>query len=407
MKNLTLQEFLAELLPVKSPWHISNLEIDDHNQRADIMIDYYKGSQFPCQQCGRLCKVHDGHYHQWRYMDFFEYKCYLQVKIPRTKCPEHGVKVIEKTPWGRMGSHYSFSFEKVIMRFSAEMSMSAVSRELDEPDSNLWRVFRYYVDKAVAQQLDLKEVKRINVDETAHKRGHSYISVFSDMNTGNVIYVADGRKQEVFGELYGWLIDKNSHPDNIELFGMDMSKSYIAGQKAYFINSDLSFDKFHVKMALNKAVDTVRRQEVIECEQLKGTKYMWLKQEANLTEKEKQTLSQFLIEGTTKTAIGYQLKIAFDKIWQVQPKAAVHALDSWLDIAWQSGLKPIMKFVETVDNHFKGIVTAIITKTNNAKAEGLNSIIQLARSRARGFRNIQNFKAMVYFLGNNFKLSFH
>jgi transposase len=131
------------------------------------------------------------------------------------------------------------------------MSISAISRELDEPDNNLWRVFHYYINMALEHQLDLSKVRRICVDETAHKRGHSYMTIFSDYDTAQVIYVAEGRKKEVFTSLYGWLFDKNSHPDSIELFSMDMSKSYISGRKSNFMNAEVVFDRFHIKNALN------------------------------------------------------------------------------------------------------------------------------------------------------------
>lgn len=81
--------------------------------------------------------------------------------MPRTKCDTYGVRVIEKTPWGRKGSHYSYLFEAKVMHLSAEMTMSALSRYQGEPDSNLWRVFKYYINKAVSHQLDLSQVKRI------------------------------------------------------------------------------------------------------------------------------------------------------------------------------------------------------------------------------------------------------
>jgi transposase len=310
-------------------------------------------------------------------------------------------------PWGRMGIHYSFLLEEKIMRLSREMSMSAIAKEIEEPDNNLWRVFHYYISKALGSELDLSKVTRISVDETASKRGHSYVTIFSDLDTGRVVYVTEGRKKEVFKELYGWLFDKNSHPSNIEIFSMDMSKSYIAGRKAYFIMADEVFDRFHIKKALNGAIDKVRKQEVKDCEELKRTKYMWLKNEVNLTSDEKLRIQNFLVEGTSKTAIAYQVKQSFDQIWKVQKKSMEATLESWLDLAWSTALRPLESFVDMVDRHFNGVLNAIHTGITNGLAEGLNSLFQLAKSRARGFRNIDNFIAMIYFLGNDFKLSFH
>ena len=120
------------------------------------------------------------------------------------------------------------------MRLCVQMSMSAISKEINEPDCNLWRVFKYYTSKGIDETIDLETTSRIAVDETATKRGHNYVTIFTDMDSGDVILVEEGRKKDVFKKLYGWLFDKGGHPQKIELFSMDMSKSYKAGRRENF-----------------------------------------------------------------------------------------------------------------------------------------------------------------------------
>lgn len=295
----------------------------------------------------------------------------------------------------------------MIMRLAVEMSMSAVAAELGESDSTLWRVFHYYVNKALEEQQQLNATRRIGVDETANKRGHHYVTIFTDLDSGDVILVEEGRKKEVFQKLYGRLFDKGGHPSKIELFSMDMSKSYKAGSHEYFAHSEVVFDRFHIKKAVNEAVDKVRKSEVKHCEDLKKTKYMWLKNEQNLTEQQRLKLTTFLAESTLDTAIAYQMKTGFDTLWNVQPKAVEPLLQTWMQNALQSTLKPFTYLVNTLKNNYAGIVKSMQTGITNAAAEGLNSIIQMAKSRARGFRNIDNFKAMIYCLGNDFNFKFH
>jgi len=373
---------------------------------VEVFIGFERGSKFPCQVCGEMCNVHDSAAHRWRILDFIDYRCYITVKVPRTKCPDHNVLILKETPWGRMGSHYSFMFEQQIMNLCPEMSMSAMSKHLGEPDSNLWRVFKYYVDKAVHRQLDLSNVRRVAVDEKSHRRGHVYVSIFSDLDTGNVICVREGRKKEVFSEFKGWLIHKQGLPENIELFSMDMSVSYKAGRAEYFKHSVEVFDRFHVKKPLNEAVDKVRRKEVLHCEELKRTKYIWLKKPSRLTTHQEDRLNDFLRESTTLTAQAYQMKVAFDQLWEVHPYTAEQLLNNWLHIAVQSGIKPILTFVNLVKNNFGGILRSIKTGLTNALAEGINSKIQTAKARAKGFRNMDNFRAMIYFLGNDFDFNY-
>ena len=392
---------LGVLLGVKSPWVLKKINVQNHTQVIDVYIEYERGSKFECPSCGELCKVHDGNVKRIRHLDLFDYRCYLNIKVPRISCNKDGVKVVNSTPWDRRGNHYSLKFEALIMRLYKEMSASAISRELGEPDNNLWRVFNYWVDKNVIQKFDFKDIKRVCVDETAIKRGHNYISIFTDLDTGNVIFVTEGRKKEVFELFYGWLWDNGGFPGNIELFSMDMSVSYQAGQKEYFAGTEVVFDRFHIKKGMNKALNLVRLEEVKTVESLKKSKYIWLKNETKLTENQAGKLDEYLNDSTLNTTIAYQIKNKFDLLWNVQSHAIEPILEQWIEEAASACLKPINAFIKTIRNHYNGIVKSIKTGITNAVSEGLNSVMQLARSRARGYRNPDNFIKMVYYLGND------
>ncbi len=263
------------------------------------------------------------------------------------------------------------------------------------------------VNRANNEQINLQDVRRIAVDETAHKRGHNYVTIFSDLDSGDVILVIEGRKQEVFEKLYEYMLTKGGDPQKVELFSMDMSKSYKAGHQKHFAHSQVVFDRFHIKKAVNEAVDKVRKAEAKYSQELKNTKYIWLKNEQSLNDYQRQKLSEFLAESTLDTAIAYQMKTGFDTLWSVQPKAVEPLLQTWIESAIKSTLKPFENLVNTIKNNYAGIIKSMKTGITNAAAEGLNSIIQMAKSRARGFRNMDNFKAMIYCLGNNFNFHFH
>ena len=151
---------------------------------------------------------------------------------------------------------------------------------------------------------------------------------------------------------------------------------------------------------LNEAVNKVRSKEVKEMDTLKRTKYIWLKNESKLKADEKQKLNEFIKEESCLTAQAYKLKLAFDQIWKIQKYAIVPYLNQWINNVQKTNLEPLKDFVKAIENNYEGIMLSFKTGITNAIAEGINSVVQLARSRARGFRNLENFKAMVYFLGN-------
>jgi transposase len=293
------------------------------------------------------------------------------------------------------------------MQLVTYMPMSAVAQYLGEIDTTLWRIFKYYVAMGIDNHLELSQIKKVCVDETAIKRGHHYMTIFTDYDTGQVIYVVEGRKKEVFDKFYGWLFDKGGHPKNIELFSMDMSKSFKAVKREYFAHSEVVFDRFHIKKALNEAVDKVRKSEIFEFEILKNTKYLWLKNEQNLSEKEKKELDKILEMNSLNTTIAYKLKNEFDMIWSIQKNAIEPALNKWIERALNTAIKPIITFVKTLNNHWKGILNAMKILVNNGISEGINSKIQVAKSKARGYPNFENFKNMVYYIGNDSIYNFH
>jgi transposase len=407
MEIQNFNEAISSILEVDIPWVLTKIDIQPKNKVIDVFIDYLKGSRFGCVQCEELCSVHDSDFRRIRHLDLFEFQCYLNIRMPRIKCKKHGVNTIKSTKLFRQGSHYTFLLENKIMRLCREMTMSAISKEIHEPDSNLWRVFKYYTKKGIDERIDLETTTRIAVDETATKRGHSYVTIFTDMDSGDVILVEDGRKKEVFSKLFGWLFDKGGHPKNIELFSMDMSVSYKAGRRDYFANSQEVYDRFHIKKLLNEAVNEVRKKEVVEMHTLKKTKFLWLKSERKLKEKEKIQLADFIAKDSCKTAHAYKLKQSFDQLWQVQKHAIVPFLKEWIKTVMDTTLEPMKDFVKSVENNYDGIMMSFETGITNAIAEGINSVIQLARNRARGFRNLENFKAMIYFLGNSEINSIH
>ena len=396
---------LSSILEIKRPWFISELDVHKATKSVNVYINYEKGTTFKCPNCEQECKVHDSTYRVWRHLDIINYRCYLNIKIPRIRCDKHKVLVIDKIPWGRTNIHFTHLFEQEVMRLCLEMSMSAVAKYLGEIDTTMWSIFTYQIEKAKAKQLDFSELRKICVDETATKRGHNYVTIFSDGESGDVVFVTEGRKQETFGMLYEQLFEHMGDPNNIRQFIMDMSKSYKAGCEEYFSHSEIIFDRFHIKMGLNKAIDKVRKSEVGYVEKLKKTKYLWLKNEWDLNEIETKMLKEFMEECNTNTVKAYSLKAGFDQLWNVQPRAVVALLEAWVDKAKQTYLEPIKTFINTIKNNYNGVINSMKTGLSNAGAEGINSIVQLTKSRARGFRNLNNFINMIYMLGNDFKFN--
>lgn len=402
MENTLTSSVLEQLFEIEKPWFINSINTDHSKKEIDIFIKYEKGSSFICPECEKVCKIHDGTYRRWRHLDIIDYRCYLNVKVPRTKCTEHGVKLVNKLPWMRLETHYSLKLEQYIMKDVLEMSMTAISKKIGEPDNNLWRTFHYYISREIDNQIDLTNLRAVCVDEKSTKKGHNYVSIFSDYDTGNVIFVTEGREKGVFDTFKDWLYLKGGNPKKLSFISMDMSKSYQAGALLYFPRSEIVFDRFHIKMGMNKALNRVRGMEVSENESLKKSKYVWLSNKENLTIANQEKLRKLLQDSSLNTATAYYLKGQFDELWNMPDVAIYPAIEIWIENAIDSDLSPVIAFAKTVFNNMRGIANSIYTKISNGVAEGINSVVQLVKARARGYKNIQNFMNMIYLLGNDF-----
>jgi transposase len=108
MKELGLHEALKSLLTLEYPWEITSVDVQSKVSVVDVYISYIRGSEFKCPECGNECKVHDSVNKRVRHLDLFQYRCYLNYKVPRVNCQTHGVKTFTNLPLVRSKSHFSF-----------------------------------------------------------------------------------------------------------------------------------------------------------------------------------------------------------------------------------------------------------------------------------------------------------
>jgi transposase len=176
-----------------------------------------------------------------------------------------------------------------------------------------------------------------------------------------------------------------------------MSPAFIRGVADNLTGAGVTFDKFHVIQALNKAQDEVRRGEQKVNPLLTSSRYVWLKNPENLTERQKEQLETLRHENL-KTAKVCQMKLTFQDIYRNirEPDVAKKAIEKWLSWAVRSRLEPIKEFAKMVKKHFTGIMRYFTSGLTAGVMEGINSRIQGIKRRARGYRNIDNFIAVIY-----------
>lgn len=403
MKGMNTNDLFRIALGIAAPWTVSRIAFSEDQQQLDLYLDFPAGSRFACPECGSGgCPVHDTQERTWRHLNFFQHKTYLHARQPRVNCPDHGVKTAE-VPWARPQVGFTLLMEAFILALVEHgMTPAQVSRLIGMRDKRIWRLLEHHVEKA-RSEADYSGVKSLGVDETSRRRGHQYISVFADLEDKRVLFATEGRDA---GTVKAFKEDLKAHggkPEQIEEACLDMSKAFISGLRNEFPDTAQTFDHFHMAKLVNDAVDTVRRQEVKERPELKGTRYVWLANTWNHTPKQAAAFNA--LRGChLKTARAHHMKCVFQDIMaETDPLQAEAMLKQWRIWAAKSRLEPMKKLAKTFKEHWAGIVRWFTSGINNGLLEGINSLIQTAKRKARGFRSTKYLIIMVYLIAGKLK----
>jgi len=402
-------EILLLGLGLQAPWKLvdQRLETDKNPHELHLEVKAERGAKYPCPECGQACAAHDFSEKTWRHLNFFQHHCYIHASVPRVKCPEHGVKRVE-VPWARPGSAFTLLFEQAAMTLVREMPVNAAARIMEITDKRLWRVVQHYVAKAIAQ-FDLSVLRAIGLDETASKRGHHYVTIFIDMEkrTEPVVFVTPGKGKETLSQFAEFLKDHQGAPERILEVVCDMSPAFLSGTAQELPNAEITVDWFHIVQTFTRALDEVRKQEGRIKPLPKGLRWAVLKNgEADqLSAQQLNAIAELLDQGLdTATAWRIKERLRWIRL-AATPRAARWRITRFLHhaeslIGDSALLEPIRKALATLAKHAERVIRRWTSTYTNARLEGLNSLFQAARARARGYRNTDTFMCMIYMIAS-------
>lgn len=394
------ENLFTQALQLPEPWYVEHSAFDQETGVLGLRLNFKRGSLFACPTCGKEVKAYDTKEKTWRHLNFFQYRCEITARVPRVKCEEHGVLQVT-VPWARSGSSLTLLFEALSLTLIREMPVSAAAKILGEDDEKLWRVAEHYVEEA-RSKADYSEVSMIGVDETSKGKGHDYVSIVVDLEKKQTISVEEGKDSEVLNTFRKDFEEHGGKAENIRHVSIDMSPAFIKGVHENFPQAEITFDRFHIMKVLNKAVDEVRKVEVRDNEELKQTKYLWLKNRDELTAAQSRKLLNF--EAITelvpsKMVKAYHLKETFQEIYQERTlKSFAFQLKRWYFWATHSKIPQMVKAAKTIKAHWEGVMQWFKSRLTNAILEGFNSLIQAAKARARGYRTFRNYKTVIFLL---------
>ena len=281
------------------------------------------------------------------------------------------------------------------MTLVREMPVLAAARIIGITDQRLWRIVEHYVGKAV-ERLDLTRVKAIGLDETAAKRGQTYVTVFIDLDRKDkpMVFVTPGRDKETVAQFKTFLAEHGGSPNHIVEVVCDMSGAFLAAVGETFDEAVVTVDRFHVVQMFTKAVDEVRRAEA-KHKPAQGPALGHPQARRRPPHQGPGRGSR----GTRSLGSADRHRLADQGDAPLDPQSRQHPgrpLAHHPLPAPRQGtprrrriLDPIRKALDSFENHLERILQRWTSSHSNARLEGLNGLFQAARARARGYRTPQ------------------
>jgi transposase len=374
---------------------IESVEIDDKGQVVVAVRPHHR-ERDRCGLCGRRSPGFDrgeGR-RRWRALDLGTTLAHLEADAPRVRCPEHGV-VVCAVPWARHGSRFTRAFEEQVAWLAVNASASAVAELMRVSWRSVGAICERVAQEA-GRDLDLLAgLRRIGIDEISHRKGHRYLTVVVDHDTGRLVWAAPGKDKKTVEAFFEALGPRRT--DRLQLVSCDMAPWIEAVLADRCPKAKRCVDPFHVIQLATEALDKVRREVWNEARragradaarELKGARFALWKNPENLTARQQSKLSD--IERLNRPLYrAYLLKEQLRQIYRLGPKAAVGLLDRWLAWARRCRLRPFVKLARTIAEQREGIVAAIRHGLSNARVEAINTQIRLIARRAFGFHSPQ------------------
>ncbi len=290
------RDLYQQLLCLDSPWTVSQVELNAEAEEVLIHVAHPRGTKFCCPDCDRRLPCYDhAQERRWRHLDSCQFQTILVARTPRVKCPEHGVKTVS-VPWAAGSSRFTLLFERfAIDVLLATQTVTGAMSLLRTTWDETWHILKLAVERGQDRK-QARAMPRIGIDEKAFAKRHKYVTLIYDLDHSTVEAISDGNDTQAGIACFSQL--SNDQLAAVEAVAMDMSAAYVkaAMETIPDAQTKIVHDRFHVMQLATKAVDTVRRGEHRELKadgdnRLAKTKYLWLTNEENLSEKQASRLA--------------------------------------------------------------------------------------------------------------------
>jgi transposase len=375
-----------------------------------------------CPVCGKKAKRYDAGRgrRRWRSLDMGTTKIFIEADAPRVYCKQHGV-LTEWVSWARHDARFTYDFENT----AAWLTLHSPIRVVAECMRIAWNtvgplVKRVHDDLKKPQADQYDGLACIGIDETSYKKGHKYMTVVVNHDTGKLLWAAKGHGKTVLEEFFKALSEEQRR--GIKHVTADGARWIAECAAEWCPHAERSIDPFHVVQWAADTLDEVRRmvwREVREAtkagnekrkrgrprtgeeapqgkkaDAIKGARYPLSKNPENLTNGQAAAI-EMIAKSNPRLYRAYLLKEKLRLLFQHSFYGAKGELEGWISWARRCRIPPFVELQKKICRHFDAILSTIKHGLSNARIEAINNKIKLTVRMGYGFRNIDNLIALV------------
>lgn len=378
--------------------------IEDLREDGEVIVVACRLRRNARRRCG-ICGAKAGLYdrgdgrRRWRALDAGVTKVFIEAEAPRVSCRDHGVTVAA-VPWARHGAGHTLAFDDQVAWLVTHTSKTAVVELM----RIAWRTVGAIAARVVADSTKAADpfdgLVRIGIDEISYRRGHRYLMVVVDHDTGRLVWAAAGHDKATLQGFFDLLGPERAA--NITLVSADAAEWIGEVALTACPNAELCLDPFHIVRWATDALDVVRRWIwntmrrlglTGRAKHLKGCRYALWKNPDNLTERQQAKLA-WIARHNTPLYRAYLLKEQLRLVFAHRGDEAVTLLDDWLAWARRCQIPAFVALYHRINKHRAGIVASVTHGLSNGLTESVNTKLRLLTRIAYGFRSTDNLIAL-------------
>lgn len=352
-----------------------------------------------CHACGNVAaNVHSHGYRRFiRDLNMANAQTWLHIEYRKVWCNNCKGARVEQLEFVDASKRVTRRLAQYIYDLCKVMTVKDVANHLDLDPKTVKEIDKSFLEKEFGD-INYDNLRILMIDEIALRKGHRYMTVVADYFTGRVVWMGENRDKKTLGKFFATMTTEQK--GRIEAVAMDMWDPFINRVKHHCPQAKIVFDHFHIVQAFGRIIDKVRRQEFKKADAsgrkvLKGSRYVLLKNEDNLTDQQHSHLDTIL-ELNETLAVMYILKDQLKMLYYYSDRGKVNrALKNWYSIASTIEYKSVQGFIKRLQRHEYGILNHADYPISTSPLEGMNNKIKVIKRKAYGFHDSEYFALKV------------